>query len=182
MQLVLQKNTRRDIVRDTFLASKIRSNNKCQRYFFRETSENPSVKRVKTRIRSSFREKESRISDRSVSESGHTEFKFLEPTKTTQLAGELSHLRAVDVHGGGVRDAYEKLSSARRDVASRMPLYFKEIQILSDMKVRRVESAARWVVAGRIGGAPVGRRGGATHRKKKLTRLNCRANRISAFL
>lgn len=72
---------------------------------------------------------------------------------------------------GGWLGVRKKGSSERRDVG-RTVLYFKVIQIPSDMKVRRVESAARWVVVGQ----------GATHPKKKLTRLNCRANRISAFL
>lgn len=57
-------------------------------------------------------------------------------------------------------------------------LYFKEIQILSDMKVRRTESAARWVVVGRIGEGLRGNTGrdrGTTHRGKEADTAELRS-------
>lgn len=79
-------------------------------------------------------------------ESGHTAFKFLE----SRLEETFPFTRRRgDAQAGYICTPITVVCETRR---CRTVLYFKEIQILSDTKVRRGESATRWVVVGRIGG------------------------------
>lgn len=94
-----------------------------------------------------------------LSEMGVTAFKF-------PVTAKVSHLRFIVT----VERARARLRSAP------LPLYFKEIQILSDMEVRE---SSKWSLEASGGRVVVV---GLAHWKKKLTRLNCGANRISAFL